>query len=352
MMDNNVFLNGILEQINNIVTDEQLRQIKVKLSAYIDDYAIEQKNYSVAIRESIPQAYKHFLVSKKIEGLSDKTLDTYKQYLDVFFDTVTYPIQEITSQTVQAYLFKYSKEIHGSSTTVPSSHTMNQYQTILNCFFTWCVNNGYIEKNPCSSLGKIKYQKKDIDTLTEEQLQAMLNATKNSFESIVEQRRANAIINVFISTGVRVSELVNIKLSNIKWNAPVENTIPVVIECGKGNKDRTVFLTDNAAISVLDYIQVRNSDSEYLFVRTTNGNGQLTTRTVQNIVSTLGNVIGVESCHPHMLRHSVATEMAKKGTSINLVQKMLGHSSSSVTTKYYVKSEESQLAKEVGDKLC
>ena len=77
MIDNNVFLNGILEQINNIVTDEQLRQIKVKLSAYIDDYAIEQKNYSVAIRESIPQAYKHFLVSKKIEGLSDKTLGTY-----------------------------------------------------------------------------------------------------------------------------------------------------------------------------------------------------------------------------------------------------------------------------------
>lgn len=99
-------------------------------------------------------------------------------------------------------------------------------------------------------------------------------------------------------------------------------------------------------------MQVRNSDSEYLFVRTTNGNGQLTTRTVQNIVSTLGNAIGVESCHPHQLRHTVATEMAKKGTSINLVQKMLGHVSSSTTTQYYVKAEDEQLAKEVGEKLC
>lgn len=352
MVDNNIFLNGILEQINNIVSNEQLREIKLRLGTYIDDYTIEQKNHAVAIRETIPHAYKHFLVSKKIEGLSEKTLDSYKQYLDVFFNTVTYPIQEITSQTVQTFLFNYSKEIHGSAETTPSLHTMNQYQTILNSFFSWCVSNGYIEKNPCSALGKIKYQKKEIDTLSEEQLQALLKATQTEFKTVVEQRRANAIINVFISTGIRVSELVELKLSNIHWNTPIENAFPVTIESGKGNKDRTVFLTESAAISVLDYIQVRNSDSEYLFVRTTNGNGQLTTRTVQNLVTTLGNAIGVESCHPHMIRHSVATEMAKKGTSINLVQKMLGHASSSVTTKYYVKSEETQLAKEVNDKLC
>lgn len=352
MIDNNVFLNGILEQINNIVTNDQLKQIKVKLSAYVDDYTIEQKNRAVAVRDSQPQAYKHFLVSKKIEGLSDKTIESYKQYLDMFFNAVTYPITEITTQTVQVYLFNYSKEIHNGMDHVPSSHTMNQYQTILNCFFTWCVNNGYITNNPCSSLGKIKYQKKDIDVLTEKQLQDMLQATNTEFDTVVEQRRANAILNVFISTGIRVSELVNIKLANIKWNAPINNTIPLIIECGKGNKDRTVFLTDVAAISVLDYMQVRNSDSEYLFVRTTNGNGQLSTRTVQNIVSTLGNIIGVETCHPHMIRHSVATEMAKKGTSINILQKMLGHSNSNVTTKYYVKSEEEQIAKEVNEKLC
>ena len=77
----------------------------------------------------------------------------------------------------------------------------------------------------------------------------------------------------------------------------------------------------------------------------------MTARTAQNIVSELGKAIGVETCHPHMLRHSVATEMASEGIPINLVQKMLGHSSSATTTEYYIKAEEKQLAKAISQKM-
>lgn len=353
VIDNSVFLNGILENINDLVSDETLKEIKIRLSRYVDDYSIEQKNFSVAIRNNKPDAYKHFLVSKKIEGLSEKTLENYKSKLDVFFDTVTFPLEQITTQTIQVFLYNYSKEIHGYSDSVPSNHTMNQFQSVLSSFFGWCYGNGYITKNPCEGLNKIKYQKKEIDVLTEGQIKLMLEKCEDHtiFKTVVERKRAYAIIQTFISTGVRVSELTNLKINDIHFCRPNENVIPVSIIGGKGNKDRTVFLTEDAAIAILEYIQVRNSYSEYLFVRTTNGNGQLTTRTVQNIVSTLGNAIGVESCHPHQLRHTVATEMAKKGTSINLVQKMLGHSTSSTTTKYYVKSEDDLLAKEVQNKL-
>lgn len=355
VIDNSVFLNGILENINDLVSDETLKAIKIRLSAYVDDYSIEQKNFSIALRNNKPDAYKHFLVSKKIEGLSDKTLENYKSKLDVFFDKVTYPLEQITTQTIQVFLYNYSKEIHGCSNAVPSMHTLNQFQSVLSSFFGWCKGNGYIPKNPCDGLNKIKFQKKEIDILTEKQISEMLEKCNDHsiFKSVVERKRAYAIIQTFISTGVRVSELTNLRINDIHFYQPKENSvIPVSIVCGKGNKDRTVFLTEDAAIAILEYLQVRNSDSEYLFVRTTNGNGQLTTRTVQNIVSTLGNAIGVESCHPHQLRHTVATEMAKKGTSINLVQKMLGHVSSSTTTQYYVKAEDEQLAKEVGEKLC
>ena len=352
MIDNSVFVNSILSEINNLVSDDTLKEIHRRLNMFVDDYTIEQKHFSVAIRDSRPKAYKDFLVSKKIEGLSDITLKSYKEHLEKFFDTVTYPLEQITTQTVQIFLYNYSNTSHGASDKKPSAHTMNQYQSILNSFFSWCANNGYIAKNPCKNLAKIKFQKKEIDVLSEEQLQNMLKQCSIVFKSEDEQKRAYAIIQTFISTGIRVSELVNLKIRDIQFDTPMHDTFPVYIESGKGNKDRTVFLTEDAAIAILDYMNYRYSDSEYLFVRTINGNGQLTTRTVQNIVSTLGNAIGVESCHCHQLRHTVATEMAKKGTSINLVQKMLGHTTTNTTTKYYVKAEDEQLAKEVGEKLC
>lgn len=350
MIDNTVFINGILENLNDLVSQETLCEIKRRLNTYVDDYSIEQKKFSVAIRDAQPKAYKDFMVSKKIEGLSNTTLSSYKRCLEAFFEVVTYPIEQITSQTIQVYLYNYSKEIHGTSTSVPTNHTINQMQSILSSFFGWCADNGYIKNNPCASIGRVKFQKKEIDILTEEQTKQLFDATK-TLKTYAEQKRAYTILEVFISTGIRVSELVNIKLSDIKWNAPVSGLIPIKIVSGKGNKDRTVFLTDEAAIAILDYMNLRNSDSEYLFVRTTNGNGQLTVRTVQNIVSTLGKKIGVESCHPHMLRHTVATEMAKNGTSINLVQRMLGHSSSSTTTEYYVKSQDKNLADEISKNM-
>lgn len=349
-VENNVFINTILENMNDLVSDEILVEMKRRLDVLFSNYTVSQTNYAVETREEYPQSLKHFLVSKKIEGLSETTIINYKRILETFFSCVNNPVEQITGQTIQTYLYNYSMSSHADGGKLPSAHTMNQIQSVLSAFFSWCKKNGYTSKNPCESLGKIKYQKKEIDILTEEQLKKLVNATQ-ALRNRTEQMRARALVELFISTGLRVSEALNIKLSDIKWNAPVNGLIPVKIVSGKGNKDRTVFLTDSASIAILDYIQLRNSDSEYLFVRTTNGNGQMTVRTAQNIISTLGKAIGVESCHPHMLRHSVATEMAQKGTPINLVQKMLGHSSSSTTTGYYIKAEEKQLAKEVSQKL-
>lgn len=346
VIDNSVFINGILEQINSICSQDQLVAIKQRLNVYVDDYYVTQKNYSVAIREEYPKAYRHFLVSKKLEGLSETTLKNYKSHLDNFFKVVTIPLEQITPQTIQSFLYQYSKEIHGNSATcVPTGHTINQYQAILSTFFSWSYANGYVSENPCSVLKKTKYQKKEIDVLTEEQLKQIIDCANH------KDLRTRAIVQTFISTGLRVSELVNIKLSNFDWNVSSEKLISLKVENGKGGKDRTVFITDDCAIAILDYIQTRNSDSEYLFVRTTNGNGQLTTRTIQNIITELGNECGIDGLHPHQLRHTVATEMARKGTSINLVQKLLGHASSSTTTGYYVKAEYDLLEKEVKEKM-
>lgn len=326
-MENNSFIKGFLAKINSEVSNTQLQRIEVLLNEYVTNYDIQVRQNQIACVETIPDALKAFLVSKKIEGLSDNTLKDYSKKLSIFFEWIKFPIVEITTQDIQVFLFKYSQ----GYTTV-SAHSMAQFQTVLNSFFEWCTNNGYLSHNPCASIGKIKYEKKEIDVLTEDQVKKLISSCDTT--------RDKAIISLLATTGVRVSELVSIKLSDISFDTS-EDTYAILIK-GKGNKERYVFMTTECALYVLDYIQVFHIQDK-LF--------DISTRTVQYIVEKCGEKIGICGLHPHTLRHTVATELASKGTSINLVQKMLGHASSSTTTKYYVKSEYKQLQKEISEKL-
>ena len=349
-IETSIFINMILEEINSYVSMEELNEIRNKMNVLMQNYSVIQNKYAVTTSSDIPDAYKHFFVAKKIEGLSEMTLDDYKRKIDMFLNSVKIPIENITSQTVQVFLFKYGATPSSTTNHVPSGQSVRQMKSVLSAFFSWCKANGYISKNPCESIGRIKCQKKEIDVLTKEQIDNIRNACR-TFRNRTEQARASALVELLLSTGMRVSEAINVRISDIDFNANVYGLVPVKVVAGKGNKDRTVFLTNKATTAVVEYMKVRNSESEYLFVRTTNGNGQMTARTAQNIVSELGKTIGVESCHPHMLRHSVATEMASDGIPINLVQKMLGHSSSATTTEYYIKVEEKQLAKAISQKM-
>ena len=349
-IETSIFINMILEEINSYVSMEELNEIRNKMNILMQNYSVIQNKYAVTANNDIPDAYKHFFVAKKIEGLSETTLDDYKRKIDMFLNSVKIPIENITPQTVQVFLFKYGTTPSSTTNHVPSDQSVRQMKSVLSAFFSWCKANEYISKNPCESIGRIKCQKKEIDVLTKEQIDNIRNACR-TFRNRTEQARASALVELLLSTGMRVSEAINVRISDIDFNANVYGLVPVKVVAGKGNKDRTVFLTNKATTAVVEYMKVRNSESEYLFVRTTNGNGQMTARTAQNIVSELGKTIGVESCHPHMLRHSVATEMASEGIPINLVQKMLGHSSSATTTEYYIKAEEKQLAKAISQKM-
>ena len=349
-IETGIFINMILEEINSYVSMEELNEIRNKMNVLMQNYSVIQNKYAVTTNNDIPDAYKHYFVAKKIEGLSETTLDDYKRKIDMFLNSVKIPIENITSQTVQVFLFKYGATPSSTTNHVPSDQSVRQMKSVLSAFFSWCKANGYISKNPCESIGRIKCQKKEIDVLTKEQIDNIRNACR-TFRNRTEQARASALVELLLSTGMRVSEAINVRISDIDFNANVYGLVPVKVIAGKGNKDRTVFLTNKATSAVAEYMKVRNSESEYLFVRTTNGNGQMTARTAQNIVSELGKAIGVETCHPHMLRHSVATEMADMGIPVNLVQKMLGHSSSATTTTYYIKAESRQLAKQISEKM-
>lgn len=327
MTNNNTFVKGFLAKINSTVSNEQLQRIEVLLNDYVSNYEITIRQNQVALVQPIPDALKVFLVSKKIEGLSDTTLKDYQSKLETFFRYIKFPLAEITTQDIQVFLYRYSEGY-----TKVSAHSMRQFQNVLNSFFEWCTNNGFLEKNPCAAIGKIKYEKKEIDVLSDTQVRELLNVCDNP--------RDKAIISLLTTTGIRVSELINIRCEDIAWDTK-EDTYSILIH-GKGNKERYVFMTTQCALDVLEYIQVSNNKDKVF---------NISVRSVQYIVEKCGEKIGIQGLHPHTLRHTVATELASKGTRINLVQKMLGHSSSATTTKYYVRSEYEQLQKEISEKL-
>ena len=129
------------------------------------------------------------------------------------------------------------------------------------------------------------------------------------------------------ATGVRVSELINIKVSDIDFNNRR------IIVCGKGNKERIVYYGEYAEEVLKEYLNVHIRKSDYLFANTKGD--KLTDRGVRYIIDKIMNKLSVKvHVTPHVLRHTFATDMLNNGCDIKVVQELLGHSSLKATEIY------------------
>jgi len=140
--------------------------------------------------------------------------------------------------------------------------------------------------------------------------------------------RDRLIIEMLYATGVRVSELVNIKINDIDFNNKR------IIVCGKGNKERIVYYGDYAEEVLYEYLDSREHNKEnYLFVN--NRNDKLTERGVRYIIERIMSDLSIKThVTPHVLRHTFATNMLNNGCDIKVVQELLGHSSLKTTEVY------------------
>ena len=129
----------------------------------------------------------------------------------------------------------------------------------------------------------------------------------------------------------------------IEAGCVIEEYDDAVRVIGKGRKHNTVYLNDNAQISLGDYLKERQGDSEYIFVSDRKPHGKLSVRAVEVLIKTLGKEIGVETLSPHILRHTSATLALQSGMPLTQVQKMLGHASPN-TTQIYAETSQSDIA--------
>ncbi len=141
------------------------------------------------------------------------------------------------------------------------------------------------------------------------------------------RRRNKLILALLYSSGLRVSELVTLRIDSVDLH---DRTIRIR---GKGEKDRIVLFDDNTKVLIEDYLAQRDDDSEYLFI---NRNYEhLTPRYVQMMIKDYARVAGIKKkVTPHILRHSFATHLLKNGVDIRAIQQLLGHSNLSTTQIY------------------
>ncbi|NOX57927.1 MAG: tyrosine recombinase XerC [Planctomycetes bacterium] len=231
---------------------------------------------------------------------------------------------EVDVDEVRRFLAHLAKQDYSKSTTARKLATLRS-------FYKFCLRRSYIESNPLVSIRTPKQEKRLPKFLEIDQINRLLNTPD---ETTILGARDKAMFEVLYSTGIRVSELVDLNLVD------VDETTQCLRVCGKGKKQRTAPVGPTALGAIDRYLHLRNTDprsadfdKDALFV---NKHGKrLSTRSVRRKLDKYLAQAGLDtSVSPHTLRHSFATHMLNNGADLRGVQELLGHQSISTTQVY------------------
>lgn len=313
-----VKLEDAINEVNNMVISGC--DIKNAMWVVLSRYELVEKNTELSCKNDNIFYLSKFLNTKRMEGLSEKTLEQYKRENERFFLYCNKAIFDITKDDVRAYLAILQTKRKISMTT-----SVN-VKRFLSSFYNWLNDEGIIQKSPTRNLN-IKCPKTTRIPFTDRELDVL----RNSNLSV----RNKAIIELFISTGCRVEEMANIHISDINW---YEKSILIT---GKGNKQRTVFFDDIAAMYLEKYIKDRNSNIDELFISSKNSNKRLEKKSIECVVRKLGRTNKIKA-YPHKFRRTFATRALRNGMSITTLSKLMGHEKIE-TTMLYCQIDNSQI---------
>lgn len=264
---------------------------------------------------------------------SPKTIENYAHYLSRFADFVSsgkskrFSPAQITLPIVRKYRLhlNHAKDKNGHSLKLI---TQNYHIIALRAFLKFLAKQD-IQSLPAEKIELGKTSERHINFLSLEELNSIFQAVPE--DNKIESLRDLTILTVLFSTGLRVSELVNLQRKNIDLKRGE------FMVRGKGDKPRVVFLSAEAIRLIQTYFDRRTDNTESAFVahHGPTKHQQLTSRSIQRIVQKYASMAGLaKPVTPHILRHSFATDLLINGADIRSVQTMLGHSSITTTQIY------------------
>ena len=255
-----------------------------------------------------------FISSKKVEGCSDKTIHYYKSSIEKLIAAVKKNVCEVATNDIRCYLAEQQEQRGLSKVTI------DNLRRIYSSFFSWLEDEDYITKSPVRRIHKVRTDALVKEVLTDENIEVLRDSC--------QELRDIAMIDLLLSTGMRVGELVKINREDIDFQ---ERQCVVF---GKGNKEREVYFNARTKIHLKRYLEQRTDANPALFVSLHAPNTRLTISGVEVRLRQLGKKVNLNKVHPHKFRRTLATMAIDKGMPIEQVQKMLGHVKIDTTLHY------------------
>ena len=276
---------------------------------------LDNKSYQLKIIDE----YIEYL--EKIKGYSKNTITSYKTDIKKYFEYIN---------TKNKKYYEIEKYVQSLSKSKYAKSTVNRKIVSISSFFNWCINQKKLNIKDIKQIKNIKTERKLPTILTSNYINNLLDTIPTSTSKEIRDR---TIIEILYSSGLRVSELSNLKVNDFKNNKSLK-------VLGKGNKVRILPMTDksfnymNLWISKYRSEYKNEKSGNYIFLGVRGG--KISDREIQRIVNLrLGTF-------PHSIRHTFATHLLDGGADLRVVQEMLGHTDPS-TTQIYTHVSKKQL---------
>ena len=276
---------------------------------------LDNKSYQLKIIDE----YIEYL--EKIKGYSKNTITSYKTDIKKYFEYIN---------TKNKKYYEIEKYVQSLSKSKYAKSTVNRKIVSISSFFNWCINQKKLNLKDIKQIKNIKTERKLPTILTSNYINNLLDTIPTSTSKEIRDR---TIIEILYSSGLRVSELTNLKVNDFKNNKSLK-------VLGKGNKVRILPMTDksfnymNLWISKYRSEYKNEKSGNYIFLGVRGG--KISDREIQRIVNLrLGTF-------PHSIRHTFATHLLDGGADLRVVQEMLGHTDPS-TTQIYTHVSKKQL---------
>ena len=310
---------------------ETIKKIKLKMAEELlpeqldklEKVLLEVLNSEMKIDNSTrdnKNLVKQFISAKRIEGCSRRTEEYYFSTLNFFEKTINCNIKNVDTNKIREYLINYQKLNNCSNV------TLDTVRRILSSFYKWLEEEDFILKSPMKRIHRIKTPIVLKPAFSDEQIEVIR-------KTAAQNNRDIAIIDILLSSGIRVSELVRLNRSSINLNSRT------CVVFGKGSKQRETYFDVRTKIELENYLKTRKDKNRALFVsshkKSKHGTySRLTINSVEKMIRKIGIRTDIDDVHPHRFRRTMATKAIDKGMPIEQVQVLLGHTKIDTTLRY------------------
>ena len=309
------------ETINKIksMMESELQPIQMKKLDEVLHKVFAKRAASGSSKKEKRNLIKQFIDAKRIEGCAKRTEKSYSSTLKFFAKSIKKDVRLIRTDEIRDYLLGYQKINNCSNV------TLDNVRRILSTFYNWLEEEDFILKSPMRRIHRIKAPTVIKPALSDDQIELIRKAAESNTRNI-------AIIDMLLSSGIRVSELVRLNRSSIDLNSQT------CIVFGKGAKQRETYFDPKTKIDLENYLNTRKDNNKALFVTERKNRygvfGRMKANSIEKMVRDVGTRSNIDNVHPHRFRRTMATRAIDKGMPIEQVQVLLGHAKIDTTLRY------------------